>query len=257
MIFDAFGEIDIVAPDKSQSFHRSPNNQSPTLTNTTSTNEHNPTTMNTIKVLSVLLIATVATATSYVAPEPQCWKETRKCRWLPKHEGYKCKDYYADKYARCHPVMKYKQECDKPTYMPKHRPTKPEDTVNWEVTNSTVVSYNKYYATPEHGDSDYYYTKSLPKHPKNYPAVKTSSSPKYTAPSKYTTAPEYTSAPRATKPTANPSPVYANPPKPQTSSSTPKTKYAAPTPTPAYTAPAYKQPAATQAPMTSAGGPSY
>ena len=162
--------------------------------------------MNAIKVFSVLLIATVATAASYVAPDSHCWTETRKCRWMPKHEGYKCKDNYGEKYARCYPVMKYKQECDKPTYMPEPRPTQPEDYVNWEVTDSSMVSYTKYYETPTQGCSDYYYTKSLPKHPKDYPAVTPSPSPKYTAP---TPGPVYT-APAYKQPPSNPAPMTSS-----------------------------------------------
>lgn len=186
--------------------------------------------MNAMKLFALLLIATIASATSYVAPESNCWTETRKCRWEPKHEGYKCKDYYGEKYSRCHPVYKYKSHCDKPTYMPVEKPAQPEDTVNWDMGKCETVHYTKDYTTPTTGYSDYYDMKKLPKHPKDYPDVKPT--PSSSPAAVYTEAPVYVTTPRGTKPTT---PVYTNPNPPHTSPKKPDNKYTAPAPAaPAY-----------------------
>lgn len=136
---------------------------------------------------SIVTIATLfalygaVSATYYVAPtvaptypaEPEnlCWTETKKCRWEAKHSGYKCKDYYGEKYARCHPVMKYAKKCDKATTVPAKVPKKPEEYTLWVQANTTMVTYDSNYGPhvpgyPAKGASDYYYTRTMPTSPK-------------------------------------------------------------------------------------------
>lgn len=185
--------------------------------------------------------APTAAPTSYVAPTvaptaaptampSTCWYEKRKCRWEASTSGYRCKDYYGEKYARCHPMMKYKKKCDKAEIMPSPRPTKPEDYTVWEQTKSTLVSYDTNYGPhvanyPAGGASDYYYTGKLPKHPhgvKDKPVPAPTAAPKYTAPP--TAAPKYTAPPTvAPKTSGSGGSKYTTPPAhtapPQTSGS--------------------------------------
>jgi len=125
--------------------------------------------MNTSK-LTIFCFALVAALAS--ASVDKCWTETRKCRYEAKASGYKCKDYYPNMYARCHPIMKYEKVCEKPVTSPAVV-GKPKDMTVWDMEKSKLVPYSKNYGPkcPSEGTSDYYETKNLPKHPINYPEV--------------------------------------------------------------------------------------
>ncbi len=187
-------------------------------------------------VLSCALLFTLTHAKSIRGP--QCWTETKKCRYAAFAAGYECKDYYVDKQTLCHPKMKYKKKCNKVFYSPRTRPAKPSDYVDWEQTKSTRVSYDKNYGPhmqgyPQTGTSDYYYTKKLPSKPYGvtqdpFPPPTGSNAPGelgYVVPPKtvtqksaYTSPPAYTASPRSAKsskytvaPKATQTPVYAAP----------------------------------------------
>lgn len=103
------------------------------------------------------------------APRPVrvCWTLSKRCCYEEVHAGYECKDYYAYKYARCHPVVEYKEVCGEVHEMPKHH-AKPGGRV--KVEESIIKNYDANYGPhvqgyPNGGESSYYRTSSIPHRP--------------------------------------------------------------------------------------------
>ncbi len=93
-----------------------------------------------MKVSMIALCLCLFFALAHSSSIPPCatyWKETKKCYYVAVAAGYECKDYYVDKYARCHPKMKYKKKCEKTVYSPSARPKKPADYIAWDQAKST------------------------------------------------------------------------------------------------------------------------
>ncbi|KAI0567748.1 subtilisin-like serine protease [Gracilaria domingensis] len=121
----------------------------------------------------------------YVAEETpsmdnMCWMETKKCCYVEKADGYECKDYYADKYARCYAKFKYVKKCDKAEDHGK--PEKPDDRI--ERTKCEKVYYDKGYGPhvkgyPASGESKWYDSKELPMKPYGVEGEPQYSSPRY------------------------------------------------------------------------------
>lgn len=83
------------------------------------------------------------------------------------NRGYKCRDFYQHKYARCHPVIDYEQECTEETDIPEHHP-KPERKTKFEET--IIKNYDPNYGPhvqgyPQKGESELYFTEDIPARP--------------------------------------------------------------------------------------------
>lgn len=97
-------------------------------------------------------------------PPPVCWTLSKRCCYEEVHRGYECKDFYAYKYARCHPVIDYAETCDDVVEDPPHHP-KPKGRTRWEET--IIKNYDANYGAhvdgyPESGESPYYKSEIVP-----------------------------------------------------------------------------------------------
>lgn len=104
------------------------------------------------------------------APVPRtevCWVISKKCCYEAVQKGYKCKDYYVYKYARCHPVIEYEQICGEITEQPKEH-SKPAGRALFE--ESIIKNYDSRYGPhvagyPAEGESEFYDTPVIPQRP--------------------------------------------------------------------------------------------
>lgn len=101
------------------------------------------------------------------APTKVCWTETKSCCYEEKSDGYECKDYYAYKYARCHPKVTYKSKCDDAVSEPAEHPAPADYT---QYSESVVKNYDNNYGPhvegyPNGGVSETYDSKGIPEKP--------------------------------------------------------------------------------------------
>lgn len=104
-------------------------------------------------------------------PPKTCWVVSKKCCYEEVNAGYECKDFYAYKYARCHPVIDYAEKCDDVKEEPAEHP-KPQGHTKYE--ESIIKNYDANYGPhvegyPETGESEYYETAVIPQKPHGVP----------------------------------------------------------------------------------------
>lgn len=96
-----------------------------------------------------------------------CWTVSKHCCYEEVQKGYECKDYYAYKYARCHPVIEYDEVCGEIKETPAEHP-RPKGRVKYE--ESVLKNYDANYGPhvagyPKDGESEYYRTDAIPSKP--------------------------------------------------------------------------------------------
>lgn len=96
-----------------------------------------------------------------------CWEVKKRCCFVEVNAGYQCRDYYPHKYARCHPVIKYEEECGEEKHEPKDHPN-PGEKTKWEET--VLKNYDANYGPHVHGypatgESKMYFSEDIPERP--------------------------------------------------------------------------------------------
>ncbi|PXF46110.1 hypothetical protein BWQ96_04116 [Gracilariopsis chorda] len=96
-----------------------------------------------------------------------CWTVSKHCCYEEVQKGYECKDYYAYKYARCHPVIEFDEVCGDIKETPAEHP-RPKGRVKYE--ESVLKNYDANYGPhvagyPKDGESEYYRTDTIPSKP--------------------------------------------------------------------------------------------
>lgn len=121
---------------------------------------------------AVLLHISLTGRLAHAAASPSGggWAEARHCRWALHQVGWHCKDYYSEKYARCHPRMAFHKKCSTVVRAPS-LPSRPESYIVWEQERSALVAFDKDATVPSKGSSDYYIAIKLPSEPNDAPPL--------------------------------------------------------------------------------------
>lgn len=104
-------------------------------------------------------------------PPETCWLVSKKCCYEEVHAGYECKEFYAYKYSRCHPVIDYAEKCEDVKDESAEHP-KPLGHTKFE--EAIIKKYDANYGPhvegyPETGESEYYETAVHPQKPHSVP----------------------------------------------------------------------------------------
>ncbi|CAN8069567.1 unnamed protein product [Agarophyton chilense] len=125
-----------------------------------------------------------------IANHPKvCWTMSKRCCYEEVQKGYECKDFYAHKYTRCHPVIEYEAVCGKIEERPAHHP-RPKGRVKYEET--VLKNYDARYGPhvtgyPENGESEYYKVDTIPVKPRGVSGTPVSAPQSYQSKSGSTT----------------------------------------------------------------------